>query len=95
MKNEHVNDPVEMPGQIEAMPGQTEAQKLADAPGRTPEPTDRYDLRARVSAGLTEFVDRQAAVLGEIGADFEPVVGALRTFLDGGKRIRAAFCYWG
>ncbi|HEY2436675.1 MAG TPA: polyprenyl synthetase family protein [Solirubrobacteraceae bacterium] len=95
MENEHVNDPVEMPGQIEAMPGQIEAQKQAGAPERTPEPTDRYDLRARVSTGLTEFVDRQAAVLREISSDFEPVVGALRTFLDGGKRMRAAFCYWG
>ena len=60
-----------------------------------PEPTDRYELRARVSAGLSEFVDRQAAVLGEISAEFGPVVEALRTFLEGGKRMRAAFCYWG
>ncbi|HEX4629246.1 MAG TPA: polyprenyl synthetase family protein [Gemmatimonadales bacterium] len=77
-----MNDPVEMAEQIAASDG-------GDGP------TDRYDLRARVSAGLTEFVDRQAAVLGEISVDFEPVVGALRTFLDGGKRMRAAFCYWG
>ncbi len=58
-------------------------------------PVDRHDLRARVSAELTAFLDRQAAVLGGISADLEPVITALRTFLDGGKRMRPAFCYWG
>ena len=61
----------------------------------TATPVDRYDLRARVSAELTAFLDRRAGVLCQISADFEPVVAALRTFLDGGKRMRPAFCYWG
>lgn len=58
-------------------------------------PTDRHDLRARVSAELAAFLERQAAVLGGISTDLDPVVGALRAFLTGGKRMRPAFCYWG
>jgi geranylgeranyl diphosphate synthase type I len=63
-------------------------------PGPVP-PVDRYALRARVSAELTAFLDRQEKLLGEVGADLDPVVAALRDFLDGGKRMRPAFCYWG
>jgi geranylgeranyl diphosphate synthase type I len=58
-------------------------------------PADRYDLRKRVASELTAFVGRQAGMLGEISADFEPVIAALRAFLDGGKGMRPAFCYWG
>jgi geranylgeranyl diphosphate synthase type I len=58
-------------------------------------PLDRRDLRVRVSRALTEFLDRQELVLRQISADLlEPAV-ALREFLDGGKRMRPAFCYWG
>lgn len=60
-----------------------------------PAPTDRHDLRTRVSAELAAFLDRQAAVFGAISTDLGPVVAALREFLDGGKRMRPAFCYWG
>jgi geranylgeranyl diphosphate synthase, type I len=58
-------------------------------------PTDRFALRDRVSAELTVFLDRQAAVLRGVSADLVPAVAALRDFLDGGKRMRPAFCYWG
>ncbi len=58
-------------------------------------PADRYGLRSRVSAELTAFLDRQEAMLAGISADLGPVVAALRDFLDGGKRMRPAFCYWG
>lgn len=60
-----------------------------------PLPTDRHDLRTRVSAELTAFLGRQAAVLGGISTDLGPVIEALREFLNGGKRMRPAFCYWG
>jgi geranylgeranyl diphosphate synthase type I len=59
------------------------------------DPLDRYALRARVSAELTVFLDRQEALLASVSADLAPVVAALRDFLDGGKRMRPAFCYWG
>jgi len=56
---------------------------------------DRYDLRARVCAELTVFLDRQETLLAEVSADLAPVIAALREFLEGGKRMRPAFCYWG
>ena len=58
-------------------------------------PVDRYALRARVSAELAAFLDLQEALLADVSADLAPVVAALRDFLDGGKRMRPAFCYWG
>jgi geranylgeranyl diphosphate synthase, type I len=58
-------------------------------------PVDRHALRNRVSAELTAFLDRQEALLSAVSADLLPVVAALRDFLDGGKRMRPAFCYWG
>jgi geranylgeranyl diphosphate synthase type I len=58
-------------------------------------PLDRHDLRARVSAALTAFLDRQELLLRQINADLLEPAAALREFLDGGKRMRPAFCYWG
>ncbi|MBS2966837.1 polyprenyl synthetase family protein [Actinocrinis puniceicyclus] len=62
---------------------------------REPDALDRYGLRARVSAELSAFLDGQEALLSQVSTDLEPVVAALRDFLDGGKRMRPAFCYWG
>ena len=56
---------------------------------------DRRDLRARVSRALTGFLDGQELVLRRISADLVEPAAALREFLDGGKRLRPAFCYWG
>jgi geranylgeranyl diphosphate synthase type I len=58
-------------------------------------PVDRRALRTRVSAELSAFLDRQEELLTLVSADLRPVVAALRDFLDGGKRMRPAFCYWG
>ena len=58
-------------------------------------PLDRRDLRTRVSRALTGFLDRQERVLRQISTDLVPPAVALREFLDGGKRLRPAFCYWG
>jgi geranylgeranyl diphosphate synthase, type I len=58
-------------------------------------PVDRHDLRTRVSTELAAFLDRQQELLSAVSADLVPAVGALRDFLDGGKRMRPAFCYWG
>jgi geranylgeranyl diphosphate synthase type I len=53
-------------------------------------------VRERVEAALTELLDAELAKLRFLGGDLPPVVAALRTFvLDGGKRIRPAFVYWG
>ena len=59
-------------------------------------PLDAADLRSRVGKALEAFLDRQAASLDAIAEDLGPVADALSEFLlQGGKRLRPAFCYWG
>jgi geranylgeranyl diphosphate synthase type I len=58
-------------------------------------PLDRHDLRTRVSAALRAQVHRQRGRLALVGPELAPVADALADFLDGGKRLRPAFAYWG
>ena len=59
-------------------------------------PLDAEDLRARVDAALTDLLDRELDGLGFLGDDLAAVAEALRGFmLEGGKRLRPAFVYWG
>jgi geranylgeranyl diphosphate synthase type I len=59
-------------------------------------PVDAADLRERVRKALEGFLDRQAAALDAIAEDLGPVADAVNEFLlEGGKRLRPAFCYWG
>ncbi|MDQ1712421.1 MAG: geranylgeranyl diphosphate synthase, type [Frankiaceae bacterium] len=59
-------------------------------------PLDVADLGDRVHKSLEAFLGRQAATLDAIAEDLGPVADALTGFLlDGGKRLRPAFCYWG
>lgn len=54
------------------------------------------DLGERVMAALDEFLDDRADWLAGIGPDLAPVAVTVRDFvLDGGKRLRPAFAYWG
>jgi geranylgeranyl diphosphate synthase type I len=54
------------------------------------------DLRQRVDDALREFFAGAAPALDAIGAELEPLTDtAARFVLDGGKRLRPAFCYWG
>ncbi|MCU1658877.1 MAG: Polyprenyl synthetase [Pseudonocardiales bacterium] len=53
-------------------------------------------LIGRVDAALTTFLDARAQSLAEVGTDLLPLTDAARTFvLDGGKRLRPSFAYWG
>jgi geranylgeranyl diphosphate synthase type I len=53
------------------------------------------DLGARVEAALREFMTAAIAPLPEIDDELVPVAEALAEFvLDGGKRLRPAFCFW-
>ncbi|GGK69513.1 polyprenyl synthetase family protein [Ornithinimicrobium pekingense] len=52
-------------------------------------------LRPRVQQALTDHLDRQREVLAELGAPMGPLVDAVDELLAGGKRLRAAFFYWG
>ena len=54
------------------------------------------DLRERVDKALHEFLQRAVAPLAGISPDLAPFGAVTETFvLDGGKRLRPAFCYWG
>jgi geranylgeranyl diphosphate synthase type I len=51
---------------------------------------------ARVDAELVAFLDGRAHSFAQLGRDLEPVSAAARDFvLDGGKRLRPTFTYWG
>jgi geranylgeranyl diphosphate synthase type I len=53
-------------------------------------------MRARVRKALEAFLDAQAPRLEAVADEVATFVGAVRAFvLDGGKRLRPAFCYWG
>ncbi|WP_407938156.1 polyprenyl synthetase family protein [Motilibacter rhizosphaerae] len=57
---------------------------------------DGTDLLARVEKALAEFLDAQAPALDAVAPDLAPVMGTVQDFLlDGGKRLRPAFAYWG
>ncbi|GLW57277.1 polyprenyl synthetase family protein [Kitasatospora phosalacinea] len=59
-------------------------------------PVDAEDVRDRVNRALGAFMVERAALLSGISEQLGPVSDALRDFLlDGGKRLRPAFCYWG
>jgi len=101
VKDEHVNghalEPSDSRDASRARAADAADSSAANSPAadRATAALDRYDLRARVSAVLTAFLDSQEVLLAEVSADLAPVVAALREFLDGGKRMRPAFCYWG
>lgn len=53
-------------------------------------------LRDRVDKALHEWINVARPSVASISPDLEPFVDALAAFvLDGGKRLRPAFCYWG
>ncbi len=58
-------------------------------------PLDRDDLRARVQAAVEAELATQRQVLAEVGPDLAALVDVIERLLRGGKRVRAAFAYWG
>ena len=69
---------------------------MTSSSNRPANPIDVEDVRTRVNAALAAFMDGQSALLGKISPQLVPAADALRDFLlDGGKRLRPAFCYWG
>jgi geranylgeranyl diphosphate synthase, type I len=59
-----------------------------------PSLVDREDLRRRIDTRLCDVLDEQTSILTKVSDDAAPLVGAWRQMLLGGKRLRAAFCYW-
>jgi len=58
-------------------------------------PLDTSELRARVQHAVDAEISAQSRVLSEIGDDLTPLVAAVSDLVRGGKRLRAAFLYWG
>ncbi|MEP9365571.1 polyprenyl synthetase family protein [Nocardioides sp. CN2-186] len=56
---------------------------------------DSAAFRDGVQSALDAFIDEQAAVLAPLGPDAARLIAEARTSVAGGKRFRAAFCYWG
>jgi geranylgeranyl diphosphate synthase type I len=55
---------------------------------------DAENLRADVDAAVTAHLGRLAAEVSAISPSAEAIVGEAAGLLAGGKRLRAAFCYW-
>jgi geranylgeranyl diphosphate synthase type I len=56
---------------------------------------DAARFRADIESTLLEFVASQAIWLDTLGPDAQSLVEHARTSVSGGKRFRAAFCWWG
>jgi geranylgeranyl diphosphate synthase type I len=56
---------------------------------------DQTAFRSRVQDALDGFLDEQAVRLAPLGEDADRVLAEARAVVSGGKRFRAAFCYWG
>jgi len=58
--------------------------------------TPASDLRGRVDKALQEFLQQAMPPVVSVAEELEPLVASIEAFLlDGGKRLRPAFCYWG
>jgi len=56
---------------------------------------DGGDFRDRVQTTLEDFLDRMADRLAPLGPDALRLLAEARASVSGGKRLRAAFCWWG
>jgi geranylgeranyl diphosphate synthase type I len=56
---------------------------------------DHAAFRDRVQLMLDVFLTEQAGRLAPLGEEAERLLTAARTSVSGGKRLRAALCYWG
>jgi geranylgeranyl diphosphate synthase, type I len=56
---------------------------------------DQTAFRRRVQTALDAFLDSQAERLAPLGSDGARLLAEARAVVSGGKRFRAAFCYWG
>ncbi|WP_235502526.1 MULTISPECIES: polyprenyl synthetase family protein [unclassified Kitasatospora] len=69
---------------------------MSSPTARPVSPIDVEDVRERVNAALAVFMAEQTELLATVSTQLAPAADALREFLlDGGKRLRPAFCYWG
>lgn len=56
---------------------------------------DPADFRRAIQSELDDFLDLQTHRLTALGSDASRLLTQARTAMSGGKRFRAAFCFWG
>ena len=56
---------------------------------------DGADFRASIQEALDEFLGEMTTRLEPLGPDAKRLLDEARRSVSGGKRFRAAFCYWG
>ncbi len=61
----------------------------------SPAPFDAADLRPRVQSVIDDVLAYETGILAGVSDDLDPLVEAITALLQGGKRLRPAFCYWG
>ncbi|MEV6437442.1 polyprenyl synthetase family protein [Streptomyces anulatus] len=61
----------------------------------TPDRWDAATFKARVDKVLHPFVAREADLFAAIDPSLAPVAAQVEAAVADGKRLRAAFCYWG
>ncbi len=59
------------------------------------ESLDHSDFRDRVQRVVNEALDEQGTLLSAVSPDLAEFTDAIGALLNGGKRLRPAFCYWG
>jgi geranylgeranyl diphosphate synthase type I len=58
-------------------------------------PLDAARLRERVQRCVDDTLEHQSMVLAQVGPDAQHLLEAVARLLTGGKRLRAAFLFWG
>jgi geranylgeranyl diphosphate synthase type I len=56
---------------------------------------DADSFRSGIESTVQEFIDGRAEWLAALGEDAVRLIAHARTSISGGKRFRAAFCWWG
>ena len=85
-------------GVAPVVPGTVHGSRLADVTSAEDQSTNSWDdvaFRDAVSSTLAVFIEEQAARLKPLGDDAARLVAEAQNSVVGGKRFRAAFCYWG
>ena len=78
-----------------ATAGAPPAASAAPRPAIRVSPVDVEGVRARAQLEIDEFLARRTVLLSDISPDLAPLTGAVTQLMTTGKRLRAAFCYWG
>ena len=68
---------------------------MASLGGVIADPLDPDDFRAGLQSVIDDFLDDQAIRLAPLGDDAARLIAEAHLAVGGGKRFRAAFCYWG